>query len=332
MTSSTTIKSRRVILDPAFAIEWRDVDDFLNEFGPYNGRYIPSYPNDWTTRLRGHLAELDFPPRKRLELQTKIANQARLCTFPENWAWDDSRQWKENLGELSLDLTDSIVIGTALDPEPYHAWQDVIDEIRATRSRSWVYKGSVSEYKELCRPLLLASPAVYLVDPYLDPFDQDAEFLLRGLFEQLKGSRCYSLEVIRRWPIKEASTTARIDDQYLLTLERELAETYQALVPKDRTFRLHCVVEPRGTEAREGTNLRLHDRFFLTKYGAINFGHGFRLVGKGLPQQNAFVVDAGHHVILKRTYIEGVAHHGTQQQKWPGIPAPVDVITFTVSA
>lgn len=326
MTSLKKIKPRQVIIDPAFAIEWRDVDDFLNEFGPYNGRYVPCYPNDWAKRLHAHVQELGIPPLKRKGLETKILSQARLCTVAHPWEWDDSKAWKDNLRNLEIQLNDAVVVGDALDPAPFHNWQEVVDEIRATRARSWAFNGTIREYQELCTPLLTASPAAYLVDPYLNPFELEAELLLRNLFEKMKGSRCYSLEIIRRWPVNDISGSggqAGVDD--FKKIESELVRHYQGLTPKGCTFKIHCVVE-----AKDGNALRLHDRFFLTKYGAINFGHGFRIVGKGLPQQNAFVVDAEHHNHLKRTYIQGVAYFKDQHPQLRDVPLPRDVVTLTV--
>lgn len=326
MTSSTKIRSRQVIIDPAFAIELRDVDDFLNEFGPYNGRYIPSYPNDWAKRLRAHVLELDVPPVKRKGLETKISSQARLCTVAHNWEWDESKVWKDNLKALAIQFNDALVIGDALDPEPFHNWQEVVDEIRASRARSWVFNGTVKEYEDLCTPLLLASPAAYLVDPYLNPLQFEAELLLRNLFDKMKGSRCYSLELIGRWPLSDISDKrGQVSINDVERMESELVQHYQCLVPKGCSFKVHSVVE-----AKDGNSLRLHDRFFLTKYGAINFGHGFRIVGKGLPQQNAFVVDAEHHNYLKQTYIQGVAYFKEQQPQLKDVPLPRDVITLTV--
>lgn len=327
MTSSTKIKSRPVIIDPAFAIEWRDVDDFFNEFGPYNGRYVPCYPNDWPKRLRSHVQELDVPPVKRKRLETKISSQARLCTVVQNWEWDDSKAWKDNLRKLDIQLNDAVVVGDALDPEPFHNWQEAVDEIRASRARSWLFNGTVSEYQQLCAPLLLASPAAYLVDPYLNPFEFEVEQLLRNLLAMMQHSRCYSLEIIRRWPANDISSKSGYSCYDELTkIEHDLLG-YQRFIPKGCTFKFHFVVE-----AKSANMLRLHDRFFLTKYGAINFGHGFRIVGKGIPQQNAFVVDAEHHNSLKQIYIHGVAYFKEQHPRLPDVPVARDVFTLTLKS
>ena len=327
MTSSINNNSSRVIVDPAFALEWRDVDDFLNEFGPFNGRYIPSFPNDWSLRLKAHVEELDLLPRKRQEMVTKIWQLARLCTVPEKWDWEHSKTWKENLTHASKILGESIIVGDAFDPSPFQLWRDAIYEIRASRKRGWNFKGSISEYIDLCRPLLLASPAAYLVDPYLNPFKDEIEFLLRAFFEKIKGSRCYSIELITRWPIEDIHNRAS-DARYLSIqdVENKFRETYQNIVPKKCTFKIHAVKEGRG----DGF-LHMHDRFFLTKFGAINFGYGFKIVNHGPRLLNAIVVDRDNHENLKKIYIDGIAYFKKNQKSTFLFPVPYDVETFSIS-
>lgn len=326
MTSSIKSKQRKVIVDPSFALEWRDIDDFLNEFGPYNGRYIPSYPVDWSSRLKAHVEELDLLPRKKQEMVTKIWQLARLCTVPENWEWLHSKTWKQNLSDAHKLINQSIVVGDAFDPAPFESWQAAIDDIRSSRARSWIFKGSISNYIDLCRPLLLSSPAAYLIDPYLNPLSEDIEFLLRAFLEKIKGSRCYSIEIITRWPIEDPNTTI-LTSKYLSTqdFDKKLRGIYQNVVPKKCTLKIHAVKEGKG----DG-HLRMHDRFFMTNFGAINFGHGFRIDGNSDSLQNAFVVDRDHHALLKKTYVEGVAYFRKNDSSTIVRPIPQDVLTFTV--
>lgn len=316
----------KVIIDPNFPLEWRDIDDFLNEFGPFNGRYIPSYPNDWSVRLKAHVEELDLLPLKKQEMVTKIWQLARLCTVPENWEWQDSKTWKQNLNDVQKLLNQSIIVGDAFDPSPFDSWRDAIDDIRSSRKRSWTFKGAISGYIDLCRPLLLSSPAAYLIDPYLNPLNEDAEFLLRAFLEKMKGSRCYSIEVITRWPIEDPNNkTSASQHLSIQGIDNKLRETYQNLVPKKCTLKIHAIKEGKG----DGY-LRMHDRFFLTNFGAINFGHGFRIDGRGDSIQSAFVVDRDHHTMLKKIYIDGVAYFREKHISNRTLPTPQDVITFTV--
>ena len=51
-----------------------------------------------------------------------------------------------------------------------------------------------------------------------------------------------------------------------------------------------------------------------------------------LPQQNAFVLDKGHHAVLKQTYIDGVARHAERLPKLPKIAYPRGVNSFVIQA
>ena len=315
----------RVLVDPRFALEWRDIVDFLSEFGPFNGRYIPRYPNNWCERLKEHLEDLSLcsvEPVKRQAIFERIRRELPLCSVPVSWKYVTDKSWADNISEVIKSLEHSIVVGDALDPKPFLSWIDAIEDIRLVRERSWPFQGTVSEYLKACRPLLLNSPASYLIDCYLDPFSDAAEFLIKSLFAAANGSKCYSIEIITRR--SACGVQMKKNQSQLLNdseIETNLKRIYKDIIPKDRNLKLHLVTEGK----LGGNSLRLHDRFFLTLHGSINFGQGFLLVGQSVPQQNAFVTDRKHHGELKQTFIEGVARFSESLPKVNGIAYPINV-------
>lgn len=324
MTFSIDKRVDRVIVDPHFAIESRDIIDFLGEFGPFNGRYVPRFPGDWPVKVRQYVEELiTLEPVKRQAVLEKLRREALLCTVPVSWKWREECSWQDNI-EKNIDHN-SIVVGNALDPEPFEAWVDALDKIRETRRRSWPFNGAISEYVDACFPLLVNSPSVYLVDPYLDVFSEAGEMLLRALFDKSKGSRCYSLQVITRrsacgLACRDKDSSLMTDDEIHSSLDR----IYKSVLPKDRELKLHLVTEGRSDDQF----LRLHDRFFLTVNGAINFGQGFFVIKQAQPQLNAYILDRDHHMALKQTYIDGVARHNEHLPKVQSIAYPKSVNTF----
>jgi len=323
-------RAQQVIVDPRFAIDARDIADFLCEFGPFNGRYIPRFPNNWVARCKDHIDYLSpdslGPVRKQAILE-RLRRELPLCSVPVGWDYSSDRSWAENISEVIDKISESIVIGDALDPSPFVPWIDAVEQIRQTRQRSWEFNGTVSEYLGACRPLLLNSPAAYLIDCYLDPFSDVAVYLLTSMFAATKGSKCYSLEVITRR--SACGGRDRKNHQLFMNdaeIELNLERTYSSIIPKDRAFKLHIV-----TEGNLGSDvLRLHDRFFLTIHGSINFGEGFLVFDQPIPQQNAFIVDKDHHSRLKKTYIDGVARHSEKLPKEPRIAYPRKVVSFRV--
>ena len=329
MTSSKN-NAVAVVVNPRFAIEWRDIDDFLGEFGPYNGRYVARYPQAWLVELKSQLDEIsteELSPIERHRLKQKISREINLCTTPVNWSWEAGRSWEANVDATAVLSEESIVIGNGLDPHPYSSWPQSVHRIKATRRRSWAFHGMIKEYLDSSRPLILNSPAAYLVDGYLDPFSQDSENLLLSMFEMIKGSRCYSVELITRQ--SSCGNRDKLDKKSWMTndeIEASLRKIYESRVPLDRSLRLHLVEEDRSQDG-----FRMHDRFLLTRYGAINFGHGFLVLNQRQPQMNAHVVDHEHHKILKNTYIDGVSRHEEEIPRILGVAYPMSVQTLEVS-
>lgn len=323
-------KVREIFIDPRFAIEERDIKDFLGEFGPFNGKYTARYPSDWKKRLLNHIDELDLKPVSRQALLARIRSEVDLCSIPVPWRWETDKAWVKNVEGIIDNHPKAIVVGDALDPTPFVSWCDALDDIRDSRRRTWLFDGSVSAYRDTCLPLLLNAPAAYLIDPYLDPFSNMVEHLVKSLLEKTKGSPCYALDLITTLNGCGSSSRAKRDPSRMTDREIDtfFRQTYVNLVPKDRILRLHIVCQLGVTG-----EIDMHDRFFLTKHGSISFGRGYMFAtaeaAKAKPI-NAFVTDKAHHLLLKRTYIDGVARHSEHLPKVAGIAYPHRVTTFTI--
>lgn len=318
--------ARAVVVHPAFAIERRDLNDFLQEFGPYEGRYVPSYPSNWTAECVKHIEEHDLKPVERKRWLETVLQLDHCTTFPVDRPWDKAADWEANASGYLKARPDALIIGNALDPEPFSAWPQSVEEVRESRCRSWPYRGAVGEYLEVCRPLLVKAPAAYFIDRFLDPLASPVENLLRSVFAAIKGSKCYQVHLITR---HQACGGKGGDPKTWLPkieIESELNRLYASHVGKDRELLVHLVEEPRwGVE-----DLRLHDRFFLTKFGVIKFGKGFVLDDLKHPQNTAVVLDRNRHEGLKREYIDGVTRFGELIPRAAGIPRPSKVTTIAV--
>jgi len=324
MTSS----ARAVVVHPAFAIEWRDVNDFLGEFGPDEGRYFPSYTSNWTAECVKHIEELDLKPVERKRWLEKVPQLKHCTTFPVDRHWDKAADWEENASGYLKARPDALIIGNALDPEPFSAWPQSVEEVKDSRRRNWMYRGTVGEYLQACKPLLVNAPSAYFVDRFLDPLESSVENLLVPVLDAIKGSTCFEIHLITRHQTCGGKKNERNRSLWLPLhkIESDLNRLYASRVGKSCKLLVHLVEEPRRDEA----DLRLHDRFFLTKFGAIGFGRGFVLEEQEHPQDTAYAVDKGVHDRLKRYFIDGVARFRERLPEKPGIPRPSNVTTIAV--
>jgi len=332
MMTSLMNDSTGVVVSPSFPIEWRDVEDFLGEFGPFNGRYVPKYPNDWRKRLLDHLEDIDshkLPPLARKALLERLSHEIKLCTIPVGWSWDDSKSWGRNVQDALGGGSGAMVVGDALDPTPFKTWSQIAGEVKRTRIRTLNFNGLVSSYVGLCKPLLLNAPSAYFIDPYLDPFSEGHKDLLLSFLSQLGGSMCYSIELITYQTSCGNGNRSKEEPSVWMTeeaIQLELKRIYGSYLPKDRLLRVHLVQTGRKHEG----GLSLHDRFFLTNHGAINFGHGFKISRQAKPMQNAFIVDKAHHETLKEVYINGVARFTEGLPKRASMIYPKNVTSISL--
>lgn len=109
---------------------------------------------------------------------------------------------------------------------------------------------------------------------------------------------------------------------------KELNEIYGPRIPKSRKLFFHFVKEDRPG----GSYLRMHNRYFLTKHGAIDFGQGYEIQNQVIPQMDAYIIDRAHHNVLASTYIDGVCRYSEKLKQKAGIAYPIQVQTCSIDS
>ena len=257
----------------------------------------------------------------------------KLALIDTDLSYDDSMDWRQNIEISDAASKYFPIVGDGVDPKPYKLWVDAINEIRGSKKRTWKFHGNWSEFFAAIQPLLLNAPAAYIVDRYFDPFNLTHENFLNSILSRMNGSRCYQLHVITRLmkPSKTYSTDEKsneiFNEENFNDLRYKLDQIYRNIVPKSRTLSFHYVREDRPG----GKNLRMHNRHFLTRFGAIDFGQGFDIQEQQIAQMDAYIVDKEHHQILCETYINGVTRVKENISKKNNIAYPIFVNEHSIS-
>jgi len=309
-------------VSPQFFIESRDIDDFVSEFGPYSGRYVVRHPQGWMKAFLNHLKDLSPIEQDRARAYAERIKHALIDTrFP----YGEDKSWAENVQALQSKVNFEYIVGDALDPAPFKCWVEALPDIRKSRQGSFEIRGALSEYLEAFNPLLLISPAVYIVDAYFSPLNDDEEYILRAIFERIKGSRCFDVHIITR----DVTSLSRDSERFMPRdeLDDRFAKHYAQIIPKERNLFLHLVDDRK----KDCIHLRLHNRFFLTRFGALDFGPGLKLFNDAVPQIQGYVVQEKTHNNHKATYIDGVARHAERLPRLSHIAYPRCVSTIKVS-
>jgi len=309
-------------ISPSFSLELRDIQDFIAELGPYNGQYAAKFPKDWIAKFTEHLEKLKPIERQSAKAQLE---KIKLALIDTDLSYDDSLDWSQNIKISNAATKYFPIVGDGLDPKPYKLWVEAINDIRESKKRTWKFHGNWPEVFAAIQPLLLNAPAAHIVDRYFDPCNSIHENLLKSILSRMNGSRCYQLHVITRLmkPSKTYSTDEKSDEIFneenFNDLRNKLDQIYTNIVPRSRTLSFHYVREDRPG----GKNLRMHNRYFLTRFGAIDFGQGFDIQDQQIAQMDAYIVDKEHHQILCETYINGVTRVNENLPKKSNIAYPI---------
>ena len=315
---------------PTFCNELRDIQDFISEFGPYNGHYVARFPQNWLQDFSTHLSQLK--PVERQAAKT-LFEKIKLAFVDSDLPYNPEEAWSTNAVTYKAKSKYLHLVGDGLDPSPFKSWVELLPDIRESKVRTWKFKGSWAEYFSSIQPLLFNAPAAYLVDRFFDPMDSESENLLVYLLDKIKGSRCYEIHVVTRPSsfddaAKESGLSSKIfTNSEFAYVEKKISARYLSKIPKDRKLYFHFVFEDRA----RGNYLRMHNRYFLTKFGAIDFGQGYDIQNQPIPQMDAYVLDKAHHLNLSATYIDGVTRHTEKLTKKSEIAYPLKVMTCSLS-
>lgn len=298
-------------VSPEFCIEGRDVSDFVTEFGPFAGRYVSRLPRDWIKEFHAHVSNLSDQDRlEAVALLEKVRHS--LVDLPRRAVYDVKRSWSDNILDINREHPFMHIVGSALSPEPFPAWTRALRAIREQSAGGRMTSGTAEEYLGEIEALLLMSPACYLIDPYFRVVDRLSDGTLRPhevliqICRMITGSKCYQVHVIARKESALKQTTKTCDEREWSVSEFEglVEDLYQGLLAQDRELFVHLVRD----DPNDGSHLRLHTRYFLTRHGALDFGYGFQPYDPGRrPQVPVKVVPRAEHEHLVDSYIHGVA-------------------------
>lgn len=310
LEASLTIEIRIYLMNeidavsPRFFDNFRDLSDLLAEFGPYNGRYVANYPSDWEKKLLDHLTHLsEFDQLKaKQKLSRYNSNGIKSILININkLEYSPNISWTENVEALQKNKTFNDVIADLYDEGAiFQKWEDKVEEYRAKRERSIHLQGKPGEYIALIEPLLKKGPAAYFVDPYFRPTDEDNISLIKKLFEKVANSECYQLHFfIRKKRALEKNNHGSESKWDLDEYKKELEYCLSRFVRRGKSLTINLFEESKEFES--------HNRYFITKYGALDFGKGFMRFNYSVAQIPVYIVDKGQHEELIDWYISGKA-------------------------
>jgi hypothetical protein len=148
---------------------------------------------------------------------------------------------------------------------------------------------------------LKKGPAAFFIDAYFQALDTSSLSLISKVFENISNSNCFQIHIYVR--AINALTKPSIDknNREFYTFEEYEQQVIESLShfvhkAKNKNLYIHLVND-------RNKNPELHNRFFLTKFGALDFGKGFESFDYQTSQIPVHIVDREMHFDLVEWYV-----------------------------
>lgn len=279
--------------DPAACSHASELKLLLASFRPYAGRYLANYPIDWAVLVERQLDNLGDIEAARVKLILLRAKEGMALIPWNGLAWNKGQEWLANAKPL-LNTTpamfDGLIARQATPPAIHH-----LHDLDLPPTAEERIEGTAFEYTRISKILLVLSPEIALVDPYLNPLKGDCAAVLKAIFETAAKGKCQKIslwaresEVCRRGAY--AVIKSELEDRL-----RRLA--HQAGFKPGREIEMILVED-------ESRQAKMHDRFLLSIKGGIRFGQGFQQLPQGRHVEVGPVGKTTHNALLD-IYFDG---------------------------
>jgi hypothetical protein len=253
-------------ISPRFFHEYRDVEDYVNEYGFAQWKFNADIPDGinkkWFEAFLEWVKELS--PIEQARVKELIKDKAIQQTLTPQFQSEKGigKNWREVMKALNLRQFD-VIAGDFLDPSPFASWQAILSEIRKEKRDTFTYQATI-----------------YVEDPYFMPCANEETDLLKELLAGMRGAKCYALHFItrdiyraRRRDYKEILEKDSTYPKNYEELDRELKKRFLSLLDNDRKLFIHLVDD---SERKSGNYLVLHKRRVVGNLGTLRFEKGLK--------------------------------------------------------
>ena len=281
--------------DPRVCESERDLQLLLSKFGPFTGRYLSHYPINWTDQVEKQFEHLKPVEIARIKSLLQAAKKSLALIPSHGLSWRDERDWLENAASLlSRTTTMSAGFNGLITTHAKPPLIDSLDSLDLPPTSEEKIIGKADEYARVAERLLLLSPEIAFIDPYLKPFNRSCENVLKALFNiAAKGKS----EKIIIW----ARASEVIGTKNQTIFENDLKKKLNDLT-KNVSFKPKRKIEIILVDDEKQQD-KMHARHILSIHGGIRLDHGFQeLSGRHV---EVGPVGGATHNSLYKTYFEG---------------------------
>jgi len=256
--------------DPAVCDRASDLKLLLASFGPYAGRYLANYPTDWASQVEQRFCSAGEVETARAQTLLRRAKENLTLVTRSNLPWNTQQAWLPNASPMLAGATAVFDGLIALEAKPPTVHQ--LHELELPPTAEERIAGVASEYARISKILLVLSPEIALIDPYLNPLKRSCAAVLASLFDLAAKGKCQKISL---W----ARSAEVLGSGNGTAIRTDLQDALHHLV-RPANFKPGREVEMILVED-ESSQSKIHGRYLLSIKGGIRLDQGFQQLPAG---------------------------------------------------
>lgn len=281
-----------VAADPASCESSAELRLLLSYFGPYTGRYLAAYPASWAKDLAQHAEALGPVEAERFKTLVRRAVERMAVVNNPTLRWEQNESWISNFKQIQRERPKEFFFGVVKRLDRCHGLP-TIDDVDLSPTADEAIEASPPEFVRVSRTLLLASPELTFIDPYLNPCRKDRLEVLSALLAVISKGKC---KMVTCWA-RDSEITGLRSGHTWDEIKKSIKEVSSIFVKQGGRFNYRLLDDLTTTH-------KMHARYLLSLKGAIRFDQGFQRLTKGKKIDVSPVGKTVHEELITR-YIEG---------------------------
>ena len=279
--------------DPSVCAHASELKLLLASFDPYAGRYLANYPENWVAQVESQFENRGEIEKARVKTILRRAKEGMAMVTRANLSWNADKEWLENARPLLNTppaVFDGLIAREATPPAIHH-----LHDLDLPPTAEERISGTASEYARISKILLVLSPEIALVDPYLNPLNGKCASVLKAMFDMAGKGKCQKISLWARASEVFGHSACAVIKADLEDRLRQLAR--QAGFKPGREIEMILVED-------ESRQAKMHGRFLLSIKGGIRFDQGFQQLPQGRCVDVGPVGKTTHNALLD-IYFDG---------------------------
>lgn len=272
----------------------KDLRFLVSKFGPYAGRYLIKYPNNWSEIIiHEKISDLEA---ERIKTILRRAAQNLQIIAKSALFWDEKLDWNNNAKKLLSFSSQKMECITHSANE--FGFVDIEDFDPPPTTEERVF-GTEDEYIRVSKILLLLSPEMNFIDPYID-LERSSYFnVFKSMLMEASKGKCRRFIF---WTRLSSISKYGINTEVVLRLEDILRRLKnESRLPDTSKIEIYLLRD-------ETDEKKMHARYLLSIKGGIRFDQGFQRLPKNRKVDIAPIGKQLHDELLEQFNPQSISH------------------------